>query len=119
MSLNTLALPRFRYETAVGAAIPLLLRLRQRGLGTGVDVSTATQIALEWERDEVNGTPIIASALTSGANWAVGDVVVPISLANVTAVQGTVEVTLVVTWGSNVWPAALGIIDVVERFGFV
>lgn len=117
--LYDLALPTFRYHTARGARIPLLFRLRRRGTGLAVDVSAATSITLEWERSEVAGTPLVLSSLTPNANWLAGDVVAIIGPLDLTALEASVECTLVVTWGTNVWPAAVGIVEVEERPGYV
>ena len=64
-------------------------RLRKRGSRAIWNVIGAT-IVMEWWREGVAGTPIVASNLTPGAIWGEGYVWIPVGPLNVTEKVATV-----------------------------
>lgn len=107
-----------RFEVYEGNARDLPFQLRRKGIKGVWDVSTATSIVLEvTDPDGVDMTPI---ALADGgkANWALGVVIAPISVSDVTARIGTYAFAVTVTIAGEIITGGDGTIEVLDRPGF-
>lgn len=119
MPVSVIADPKFQFEVAEGATIPIIFRLRNRRTGQWLDVSGASSMQLEWEVDRVIKTPVIASPTHPDADWANGVVAVVVSPADLTAVPVTILATLTAIYGGPQVPLTTGLIEIIDRPGYV
>lgn len=114
-----LVTPEARIVTFQGNELLYPVKVKTYGTQVGADLSTASQIQIDWENEEGESQPIITVADTlAGADWTVGDVVLPIGASNFTAEIGTYTFALTILIGGQVVTVLKGTVDVQERPGF-
>ncbi len=101
-------------ETFEGNKHTIAFELRQKGTATAWNVSTATSISLEWEKDGVVQSAI-ACADGGEAAWVTGIVTATIDATDVTEDVGTYPYAITVVIGGETLTVVSGLIEVKER----
>lgn len=105
-------------KTYVGNVWLYPVNIRQFNSKEPQNVSSATQILVEWEdASGANQTPITLSAAEVGADWTNGVVIIPIGPTNFTAAEGRYTFGLTLFINSQIRTYSVGQVFVAERPG--
>lgn len=110
---------QIRIKTYLGNDLYYPVNVKRFGIRGSADVSGAAQIQIEWENEDHEHQPLITVADTlPGADWANGDVALPILSSNFTAAMGTYTFSLTIQIDGQVITTDIGTVEVRERPGY-